>query len=210
MRGNELWLGFSKEIAILSRLQRFPYPPYTNKIIELGSFFLPTIVAYSFMINVVYITRSIVVEKETQLKSYMKVMGLSQWLLWVSYLISNFIKLFVTVVVLSSLYYVVTPKSDPTVALVFFTLYAVNVIYVGFAISVFLDSGAAAMQIVPFVWVVLYAWQLLFAVKDLLSSFPKSVRLLNSLNPDIALAYGLGFMCQYETVGKFLFVFNSL
>ncbi|VDN49742.1 unnamed protein product [Gongylonema pulchrum] len=68
MRGNELWLGFSKGIAILSRLQRFPYPPYTNKIIELGSFFLPTIVAYSFMINVVYITRSIVVEKETQLK----------------------------------------------------------------------------------------------------------------------------------------------
>lgn len=57
------------------------------------------------------------------------------------------------------------------------------------------------MQIVPFVWVVLYAWQLLFNVKDLISPFPSSIRLLNSLNPDIALTYGIGFMCQYETLG---------
>ncbi|VDM12131.1 unnamed protein product [Wuchereria bancrofti] len=49
-------------------LQRFPYPSYKNIIIELGVYFLSTVVVFSFLINVVYITRTIVNEKETQMK----------------------------------------------------------------------------------------------------------------------------------------------
>ncbi|EFO28468.2 hypothetical protein LOAG_00012 [Loa loa] len=129
-------------------------------------------------------------------------MGLSQWILWLSYLISNLIKLSVNVIVLSVLYYVVTPKSDPTIAFVLFTLYAFNVIYMAFAVSTFLHSGAAAMQIIPFIWVTLYGWHMLFNIKDLISPFSPAIRLLNSLNPDIALTYALGFMCQHETLGS--------
>lgn len=75
------------------------------------------------------------------LQSYMKVMGLSQWMLWLSYLISNFIKLSINVIILSVLYYVITPKTTPTLAFVLFTLYAFNAIYVAFAASAFLHSG---------------------------------------------------------------------
>lgn len=66
------------------------------------------------------------------------------------------------------------------------------------------------MQMVPFIWVVLYGWHLLFNIKDLISPFPPLIRLLNSLNPDIALAYALGFICQHETLGWLsnLFVIN--
>lgn len=50
------------------KLQRFPYPPYKNAIIELGVYFLSTVIVFSCMINVVYIARTIVIEKEAQMK----------------------------------------------------------------------------------------------------------------------------------------------
>lgn len=59
------------------------------------------------------------------------------------------------------------------------------------------------MQVIPFVWVVLYGWHLLFNIKDLISPFSPSIRLLNSLNPDIALTYAISFICQHETLGSF-------
>ena len=71
----------------------------------------------------------------------MKVMGLSQWVHWIAYLIVNYAKLFVTVVVLSLLMYFVTKKSDPSVAFIFFLLYAFDTVYFSFFISSFMNSG---------------------------------------------------------------------
>ncbi|GMT18454.1 hypothetical protein PFISCL1PPCAC_9751, partial [Pristionchus fissidentatus] len=172
-RGLEKTDPFSMKNLIM--LGRTPYPAYTTQIIEVGSFFLPG------------------------QKEYMRVMGLSQWVHWIAYFIMNYVKLVFAVVILSVLLYFVMEHSDPTVAFVFFLLYAFNVTYFAFAVSTFLQSGTAGTMAATIAWMLLYFWCVLFSSMDTQSPYPFSIRMLNCINPDIALNYGVLLLAQYET-----------
>lgn len=160
------------------------------------------------MTSVIYIVRSIVMEKEHRLKEYMKVMGLSQWIHWLAYFIVSYAKLLLTVIVLSTLMYFVAEKSDPSVAFVMFALYALNAVYFSFMISTFLQSGTAGTLTAVLGWMILYFWYTYFSQIDTTTPFSTGVRMINSLNPTIALGLGINVLAQHETQCK-QFCFKS-
>ncbi|WKY01593.1 hypothetical protein Q1695_015531 [Nippostrongylus brasiliensis] len=169
-----------KQIQIFNTdlmIGRFPFPSYT----------------------VIYIVKSVVMEKETRLKEYMRVMGLSQWILWIGHFIMNYVKLVVSVIVLTILMHFVTKKSDGSVMFVFFMLYAFNALYYAFVVSTLMQSGTAATLVAVVGWMLLYFWYAFFNSYDLATPFPFGVRMVNCLNPDIAMAYGVTLLAQYET-----------
>lgn len=80
------------------QMQRYPYPPYTFDLLLQG---LETIVSFFILLSFIYpsinLVRFIAIEKERQLKEAMKIMGLSNWLHWISWFLRTMIFMVISI-----------------------------------------------------------------------------------------------------------------
>lgn len=59
-------------------------------------------------------------------------------------------------------------------------------------------------------WIMLYFWSSFFLSIDIQKPYPNNIRLLNCLNPNVALGLGLQMLGQYETQGNKIQVFQMI
>lgn len=69
-----------------------------------------------------------------------------------------------------------------------------------------LVAGTAGTLLSVFGWMILYFWYILFVNLDSASPYSFNIRLLNCINPNIAMGSGISLMAQYEVQckGRFL------
>uniref|UniRef100_A0A8B9YRX8 ABC transporter domain-containing protein n=1 Tax=Bos mutus grunniens TaxID=30521 RepID=A0A8B9YRX8_BOSMU len=128
-------------------ISRFPYPTYykDNFFLSFLSLF-PLAVLLIFSLTELTLIRTIVMEKETRLKEYQFMIGLSNGMLWASYFVTFLLMFLIIVCILCVVLFVkasifVLQNSDPSLIFVFFLCFVVATITFGFLITTFFDKS---------------------------------------------------------------------
>ena len=105
-------------------LQQFPYPPHSRNIfLENIEQFMPLLIVLSliwsagifvwvsslhphtnFVLNILTVSlQELVSEKQSRMRESMKMMGLSNWILWLTWYVKQFLFLMITVIIMAIL-----------------------------------------------------------------------------------------------------------
>ncbi|XP_058064618.1 phospholipid-transporting ATPase ABCA3-like, partial [Anopheles bellator] len=141
------------------QIQRYSYPPYYDDAIQAAlQLVLALIIAISFLYTFVNTVKFITIEKETQLKEMMKMMGLSNWLHWSAWFVKCLILLTIASSLITLLLCVpitgtaIFENSSWTLIWVFFFVYSIATICFAFMISVFFSKANMATALAGLVW----------------------------------------------------------
>ncbi|KRZ94308.1 ATP-binding cassette sub-family A member 3 [Trichinella sp. T8] len=177
-------------------LKRFVYPPYVdNPFITVIQQHLPVIVLLSFAFSVVYISRTVVMDKELRVKEYMRVMGLKFWVHSAAHFICNFLKLAFISIMLTLFLCIsindkkILVKSDPSAVLFFFLIYSATSVCYCFVVGSFFKNGNVVAGCTGLVWCSLY-WPYFF-IQPRYASVLRSTKLLTCLLVNSAMSYGI-------------------
>ncbi|XP_076353530.1 phospholipid-transporting ATPase ABCA1-like isoform X1 [Tachypleus tridentatus] len=175
-------------------MQQFPYPCYIfDQFIMAISRSFPMFMVLSWVYTSAMIIKSIVHEKEQRLKEVMKVMGLSNGVLWLAWFINSFcfMTLSCALLTLILVFGKVLLHSDAIIIFLFLMCYAVATIMQSFLLSTFFSKAniaAAAGGIVFFILYLPYNFVVLWE-EELTVHVKTAVSLLSNV------AFGLG--CNY-------------
>ncbi|KAJ3614038.1 hypothetical protein NHX12_017615 [Muraenolepis orangiensis] len=150
-------------------IQQMPYPCFVDDVfLRVMSRSMPLFMTLAWMYSVAIIIKGVVYEKEARLKETMRIMGLDNGTLWLSWFISSLIPLLVSAALLVVLLKVgnLLPYSDPGVIFLFLSVFGVATIMQCFLISTLFSRAnlaAACGGIIYFMhylpYVLCVAWQ---------------------------------------------------
>ena len=130
-------------------VQQMPYPCYmlgrfNNPLIMI--YIVPLAMIFSWLFPIAMTTRAVVKEKETRMKEYMKMMGVGEGLLRLSWFLHSFLVLLVSVVGITLILKLsgILPAIDGLLLFLYLTLYATAMLSYSFLVSIFFTNANLA------------------------------------------------------------------
>ncbi|XP_072454006.1 phospholipid-transporting ATPase ABCA3-like isoform X2 [Notamacropus eugenii] len=191
---------------IIVNVKRFPFPRFvSDKFLEFLGQVLPLIILLIYSLNVLMIIRVIVQEKEKQLKEYLQMMGLSNWLFWVSYFITFICSFLITVSLITMFFFIkifnqpILRNSDPSLVFVFLVCFAVSSLFFGFMISTFFNKANMAVATGGCIYFITYLPYLFISSRY--NQMSLNQKLSACLLSNIAMTLGINLLVKFEVKG---------
>lgn len=183
-------------------VQQMPYPCYVDDIfLRVMSRSLPLFMTLAWIYSVAVIIKGIVYEKEARLKETMRIMGLDNGILWLSWFISSFIPLLMSAALLVLILKTgnLLPYSDPSVVFVFLSIFGVVTISQCFLISTIFSRANLAAACGGIIYFTLYLpYVLCVAWQDYVGF---SLKIFASLLSPVAFGFGCEVFALFEEQG---------
>ncbi|TTR84633.1 ATP-binding cassette sub-family A member 1 [Bagarius yarrelli] len=183
-------------------VQQMPYPCYVDDIfLRVMSRSMPLFMTLAWMYSVAIIIKGIVYEKEARLKETMRIMGLDNGILWLSWFISSLIPLLISAALLVLILKMgnLLPYSDPGVVYLFLVSFAVVTIMQCFLISTLFSRANLAAACGGIIYFTLYLpYVLCVAWQDYVGFGAKVV--VSLLSP-VAFGFGCEYFALFEEQG---------
>uniref|UniRef100_A0A8D2Q0U7 P-type phospholipid transporter n=1 Tax=Zosterops lateralis melanops TaxID=1220523 RepID=A0A8D2Q0U7_ZOSLA len=183
-------------------VQQMPYPCYVDDIfLRVMSRSMPLFMTLAWIYSVAVIIKGIVYEKEARLKETMRIMGLDNGILWLSWFISSLVPLLMSAGLLVLILKVgnLLPYSDPSVVFIFLSIFAVVTILQCFLISTVFSRANLAAACGGIVYFTLYLpYVLCVAWQDHINF---SLKIFASLLSPVAFGFGCEYFALFEEQG---------
>eukprot|EP00117_Sycon_ciliatum_P049261 scpid17073/ scgid34952/ Retinal-specific ATP-binding cassette transporter; ATP-binding cassette sub-family A member 4; RIM ABC transporter; Stargardt disease protein len=186
-----------------SWLQNFPYQCHLyDEFTTMSAVILPLAMFLSFLFSVAMLVKNIVYEKEQRLKEVMKVMGMTNTIHWLAWLITSVISLLIPVTLLSIIlkYGKVMTYSNIIIIWLYLLLFAISCISFSFLISVFFSrANLAAACAGVFFFVAFFPYMALFIRQSSVTYWSKAISCLMS---PTAFSFATQYVTYYEQQQK--------
>uniref|UniRef100_A0A4W6D1I8 ATP-binding cassette, sub-family A (ABC1), member 1A n=1 Tax=Lates calcarifer TaxID=8187 RepID=A0A4W6D1I8_LATCA len=183
-------------------IQQMPYPCYVDDIfLRVMSRSMPLFMTLAWMYSVAIIIKGVVYEKEARLKETMRIMGLNNGTLWLSWFISSLIPLLISAGLLVMLLKMgnLLPYSDSGVVFLFLGSFGVVTIMQCFLISTLFSRANLAAACGGIIYFTLYLpYVLCVAWQDYVGFGAKVV--VSLLSP-VAFGFGCEYFALFEEQG---------
>ncbi|KAK2858624.1 hypothetical protein Q5P01_003244 [Channa striata] len=190
-----------KERPLGVYLQQVPYPCYVDDLFMLTlNRCFPIFMVLAWVYSVSMTVKSIVLEKELRLKKTLKVMGVTNGVIWSTWFIDSFIMMGTSTALLTIIIMVeVLNYSNPIILFLFLLTFTMATIMQCFLFSVFFNQANLAAACCGIVYFTLYlphifcfAWQ---------EHITKDMKILVSLLSQVAFGFGTEYLSRYEEQG---------
>ncbi|XP_062985205.1 phospholipid-transporting ATPase ABCA1 [Elgaria multicarinata webbii] len=192
--------GSEKKMGVY--IQQMPYPCYVDDIfLRIVSRSMPLFMTLAWIYSVAVIIKGIVYEKEARLKETMRIMGLNNGILWLSWFISSYIPLMMSAALLTLILKVgdLLPYSDPSVVFIFLSIFGLVTIMQCFLISTLFSRANMAAACGGIIYFTLY---LPFVLCDAWHDYITfSFQIFASLLSPVAFGYGCEHISLLEEQG---------